>query len=218
MRRTIMALVAATLLCAPLTVAADEPSGTLQFDGLSAGFLVGFSGAGGVLTYQGYRYHFSDAGMNIADMGIQWGSTSADVYGLNKVEDFSGNYIGLDAGLAVAAGGAAAIAQNQQGVSVHFLTTSWGIRAALGAGALNMTISPAEIAAVRAEQAADKAAARAEDAARRAEAGANRTEVAVQKLETTIAQAEQQHYARRGGMRPSEMGGAAPSSSTSGTK
>jgi hypothetical protein len=123
-----------------LARAASTPDATisLQADSVAAG--IGISWGSGTLTYKGKTYPISADGLSVGDAGISKISASGKVYGLNKLEDFNGNYTGVAAGATVAGGGAVSAMQNQNGVRVELVTTTQGLKFTLGANGVNMKI------------------------------------------------------------------------------
>jgi len=142
MHRAILSLIAVLSLCGSFVASAEDakPSGTLELKGGSVGVGVGFTWESGKLAYNGKTYDVAVDGIDVGDVGVAKISASGKVYNLKKLEDFSGNYTAAGAGAAVAGGGGAAIMQNQNGVRVELLSTSQGVKLALGPGGVNMRI------------------------------------------------------------------------------
>ncbi len=107
---------------------AETPDATVKLSGGSVGVGIGYSWGSGVLTYKGKEYPFSVSGLSAGDIGASSGEASGDVYGLKKLEDFNGNYTSTSAGAAVGGGGGAATMRNQNGVSLHLVGTSRGVK------------------------------------------------------------------------------------------
>jgi hypothetical protein len=63
------------------------------------------------------------------------------VHNLRNVADFSGNYVSLSAGAAVAGGGSVTTLRNQNGVVIDSLSTAQGVRLTLAPGGVNVTLS-----------------------------------------------------------------------------
>jgi len=166
----------------PLALAA-ESAPSVEMKGGAGGLFVGGNGGQGTLTFDGYRYDFTFRGLTVGDVGAATITGAGTVHGLNRVEDFSGNYTGLGAGLTIAGGGSAVTMRNQNGVTINLVTTSRGLRARLGIGGIDIRIPPESFRTVAAEKAAD----RAEAAARRTEASVPRVEAAVQRTDAIIA-------------------------------
>jgi hypothetical protein len=97
---------------------------------------IGYSWGGGVLHFHGKDYRFSVGGLSVVDVGAASVTGSGEVFNLNNVADFSGNYIAAGAGATIAGGGSVAVLENQHGVVIHFYSTTKGLRLHLsGSGA-----------------------------------------------------------------------------------
>ncbi len=108
--------------CLTLARAAEEktPDATLRLSGGSVAAGVGVSWAG--------------------DVGVTKIEASGSVYNLAKLDDFDGNYTAVGAGL-TAAGGASGVAmKNQNGVTVNLVSTTQGVKVAVGAGGVEMKL------------------------------------------------------------------------------
>ena len=143
MRRMIVGPVAMVSLCLTLAVAwaaEGAPDGTLEFKGGSVAAGVGVSWGSGTLTYKGKRYPITAIGFDVGDVGITDITASANVYNLQKLEDFDGNYTGVGAGATAAGGGSAVTMQNQNGVKVDLVSTTQGVKIALAVNGVKMKI------------------------------------------------------------------------------
>ncbi len=107
---------------------AETPDATVKLSGGSVAVGIGFSWGSGVLTYKGKEYPFSVQGLSAGEIGASSAEASGDVYGLKKLEDFNGNYTSTSAGAAIGGGGGAATMRNQNGVSMHLVATSRGLK------------------------------------------------------------------------------------------
>jgi hypothetical protein len=123
-------LIAAALTAASIApvAAADQPSGEISFSGGSVAVGVGFTWANGTLHFNGHDYPFSINGVSVADVGAASIDGSGEVYNLQHVEDFSGNYVAASADVTVGGGAGAAALENQKGVRVYLHTTSVGLK------------------------------------------------------------------------------------------
>jgi len=101
---------------------------------------IGYSWGGGTLTYQGRQYPFTVNGLRIGDVGVTDVQGAGTVSHLDRVEDFSGNYTALQAGLTVAGGGSVMTMQNQNGVVVTVTSTTRGLDADFGAGGVSIAL------------------------------------------------------------------------------
>ena len=103
-------------------------------------FGLGYSWGGGTLTYQGQQYSFTVNGLSIGDVGITDIQAAGTVSHLNQVQDFSGNYTALQAGLTVAGGGDVMTMQNQNGVVLTITSTTQGLDVDIGAGGVSIAL------------------------------------------------------------------------------
>ena len=121
-------------------VAENEPSGTVEFTGGAVALGIGFTWGNGTLTYEGETYPFSVSGLTVADVGASSITASGNVYNLNRLEDFNGNYAEAGAGVTIAGGGSIATMRNQNGVVIDLTSTSQGLRVTLGAGGVDISL------------------------------------------------------------------------------
>jgi len=142
--RTVLSLIVAASLCLPLwattTTAAEKADATLEFNGGSAAAGVGVSWGAGVLRYKGKSYAFKVNGLSVGAVGLSQASASGNVFGLNKLEDFNGNYVAVGAGLTVAGGGAVAAMKNQNGVKIEVKSTTQGAKVTLGGSGVDIQL------------------------------------------------------------------------------
>ena len=117
-----------------VAVAAEPaPSGTVKITSKAVALGIGVTWGDGTLTYQGKTYTFSVDGLSVADLGIASVSSSGEVFNLNKVSDFSGNYAAGEAGIAIAGGPSDTVMKNQNGVVIRLHGTQQGGRLTLAA-------------------------------------------------------------------------------------
>jgi hypothetical protein len=122
-------------------MAADPaPSGTVTLSSKAVALGVGVSWGDGVLSFGGKTYPFSVEGLSVADLGVSSVTTSGDVFNLKKVEDFSGNFVAGEAGIAIAGGPTDQILKNQNGVVLRLKGTQQGARLTLAAQGVKLTI------------------------------------------------------------------------------
>ena len=142
MRRMIGLASAVVLgLCLTAAQAEDKPAdATLKLSGGSVSAGVGVNWGGGTLTYKGREYPIEVKGLSVGDVGATKIEASGSVYNLSKIEDFDGNYTAVGAGLAVAGGAGATAMKNQNGVEVQLVSTTKGLKVAVGGGGVEMRI------------------------------------------------------------------------------
>lgn len=132
-RFTAAALAAACIAIVPaLGFAADAPDATFDLTGGTVGLGVGVEWAKGTLHYEGRSVPISVKGLSLASVGAGSISASGEVYHLNNLSDFSGNYAAVSAGAALAGGGAVAAMRNNKGVVIQMRSTTQGADLKLG--------------------------------------------------------------------------------------
>ena len=119
---------------------AEQPDGTLNLTGGSFAVGVGYVWGDGALMYQGAKHKFKLSGVSIVDVGGAHITATGDVYHLQNLRDFNGNYTTVSAGLTVAGGGSVAILRNQHGVVIKLRATTEGLRFNLAAEGVDIKI------------------------------------------------------------------------------
>jgi hypothetical protein len=79
-------------------------------------------------------------GLSVGDVGATSIQASGKVFNLRRLSDFDGTYAALDAGAAAGGGGGVAAMKNQNGVTVHLVSTAQGVKVALGTSGVEMKI------------------------------------------------------------------------------
>jgi hypothetical protein len=120
--------------------AEDKPDGKLELSGGSVAIGIGYSWAGGTLTYKGMKYDVEVSGLSVGDVGATKIEASGNVYHLKKLADFDGNYASAKAGVTVAGGGSASAMKNQNGVVINLVSTTQGLKFTLAAEGVSMKI------------------------------------------------------------------------------
>ena len=127
-------LMAFGLLGVTAVALGDPPqSGTLKITSTAVAVGVGVTWGDGQLMYQGQTHRFSVDGLSVADLGVASVTSSGEVFGLNKLSDFSGNYAAGEAGIAVGGGPSDVVLKNQNGVVIRLHGTQQGARLTLAA-------------------------------------------------------------------------------------
>jgi hypothetical protein len=143
MRNMTVSLLACALLATPAFAedpqtdqsanTAEQPDATLDLTGGSFAVGVGFVWGGGALMYGGAKHEFKLSGVSIVDVGGARITATGDVYHLQNLKDFNGNYTAVSAGVTVAGGGSVAILRNEHGVVIKLHATTAGLRFNLAA-------------------------------------------------------------------------------------
>jgi hypothetical protein len=139
---TISMLVAIGMLGFVLSTARaeDKPDGKLELHGGSVAIGIGYSWAGGTLTYKGKTYEVEVNGLSVGDVGVTKAEASGDVYQLAKLSDFDGNYTAAAGGATVGGGASASIMKNQNGVEIRLVSTTQGLKFTFAAAGVSMKI------------------------------------------------------------------------------
>ncbi len=134
----------------PLVVAQDKPyptyikenpqapSGTLTLKSKSVALGAGVSWGDGTLAFQGKDYPVSVSGLSLVDLGVSSISASGKIYNLNKLSDFSGNYVATQATFAIAGGVGELAMINEKGAVIRLTSEQSGTQ--LAAGPAGMTL------------------------------------------------------------------------------
>lgn len=113
----------------PAALAEDRGAdATISFSGGSVAAGLGFTWGNGVLHFKGKNYPFTVDGLSVADVGVADIQGAGEVYNLKSIADFGGNYVAAGAGATLAGGGSVAALENQNGVIVHFHSTTQGLK------------------------------------------------------------------------------------------
>ncbi len=114
--------------------------GSVQWSGGAVAAGIGYTWGDGSLAFRGEKHDFTVSGVSIVDVGATSMSVSGDVYHLNNLSDFSGNYFALSAGGTLAGGGSVVYLQNEHGVVIKVSATEVGLRFSLAAGGLSVAL------------------------------------------------------------------------------
>jgi len=134
-----LALVAALSFTAP--VAAQTPSGTIEFKVFKAGFIVGVGGGSGTLFYQGQSYPLNIGGISLGlTIGVSQAQLHGEVYNLTNPADIQGTYNAVSASYAFVGGGKTASLKNSRGVVLKVRGKQVGLKLNLSLGGLSINL------------------------------------------------------------------------------
>lgn len=128
--RILAALGAFVVLSGVLAGAMTAHAGTgkISMELLKAALVVGGTGGKGTLTYEGQSYPLSIGGISAGwQITLSVVNLTGNVKNINSPEDIEGVYSAAGAGLAVAAGGKAAVMVNGKGVTLELIGTQLGV-------------------------------------------------------------------------------------------
>ena len=137
---TMLATIAMLGFVLSVARAEDKPDATIKLHGGSVAIGIGYSWAGGTLTYKGKTYEVDVSGLSVGDVGVTSAEGHGDVYHLNKLSDFDGNYTAAGAGVTVAGGASASAMKNQNGVVINLISTTQGLKFTFAAAGVSMKI------------------------------------------------------------------------------
>ena len=134
-------LVALTALIGAGLSSAHADSGSVQLTIYKAGWVIGGSGGGGTLNFQGRTYGLSAGGI---DYGLVFGGSKTVLRGrvsnINRPSDIAGVYGAAGAGLAVGGGARAIVLTNQKGAVLELSGQQVGLMANLDLSGLAISL------------------------------------------------------------------------------
>jgi hypothetical protein len=120
------------MIGAIVSSAAHADSGFIRFSVLKAGWFIGGSGGGGVLTFHGRRYPLSIGGLSA---GLVFGASGTDfvgtVHNIFRPSDVAGVYGAANAGGALVVGAGVIALTNEKGAILHLSGRQVGLIADL---------------------------------------------------------------------------------------
>ena len=114
----------------PVT-APPPPSVSLETTAIGAG--IGLSWGEGWLSFEGQRHDFSVKSLSLGDLGAAKFISDGTVSNLERLDDFAGTYVAVDAAAAAGVGAAAASMRNEHGVVISLRSDVAGFQLSLGA-------------------------------------------------------------------------------------
>ena len=137
----VRAVIIALAVFAGLSTASHADEGTVTLTIYKAGWIIGGSGGGGSLYFQGRYYPLSTGGL---DYGLVFGGSKAVLHGrvrnIWSPSDVAGVYGAAGAGLAVGPGARAIVLTNQKGAVLELSGSQVGLLANLDLSGLAITV------------------------------------------------------------------------------
>jgi len=135
------ALIALTVTAAALATAAYADSGSIRFNVVKAGFVIGGSAGGGTLLFHGRRYPLSIGGISY---GFTFGASATDFVGtvsnIRRPSDVNGIYGAAGAGAAIGRGVGGIVLTNQNGAVLTLSGRQAGLIVAADLNGLVITV------------------------------------------------------------------------------
>lgn len=120
---------------------ANAGSGKIKMEIVKAAFIVGASGGKGTLIFDGKSYPLSIGGISAGwQLALSKAMLEGNVRNINRPEDIEGVFSAAGAGLAVAAGGKAAVMVNANGTTIELIGTQMGVDFSINLEGLNIRI------------------------------------------------------------------------------
>jgi uncharacterized membrane protein YuzA (DUF378 family) len=139
-----------TKLCAAIVVAAImligalswsyAETGSVRFNIVKAGFIVGVGGGSGTLNFQGQNYRLSIGGINVGTIGASAVELVGTAENLRTAADIAGAYTQGSAALAIVGGGRVAELHNTNGVVLKVKGPAIGLEASLSLSGLTISM------------------------------------------------------------------------------
>jgi hypothetical protein len=119
----------------------EAPSGHLKIEQIQVAFIGSGAVGGGTLEFEGKTHKFSVKGLGVGGFGASRLSATGEVYGLKKLEDFSGPYAELRTGWAIGDFGKGRFwLRNANGVYLKIEGKRQGAQVGVGAEAVLITL------------------------------------------------------------------------------
>ena len=132
-------VVAAIMLIGALSWSYAE-TGSVRFNIVKAGFIVGLGGGSGTLNFQGQNYRLSIGGINVGTIGASAVELVGTAENLRTAADIAGAYTQGSAALAIVGGGRVAELQNTNGVVLKVSGPAIGLEASLSLSGLTVSM------------------------------------------------------------------------------
>ena len=144
MRRFAVAVLAmASLVAASAGLASAQggTSATLTVSGGTVAAGIGLHWGTGTLSYSGKTYPVKVEGLSVGEVGVIRATARGEVSNLEKLEDFSGNYVAVGVEATAAGGAGVTVMRNQNGVVVELTSTTQGTSLLFGAEGIRLTLA-----------------------------------------------------------------------------
>jgi len=144
MRRFAVAVLAmASLVAASAGLASAQggTSATLTVSGGTVAAGIGLHWGTGTLSYSGKTYPVKVEGLSVGEVGVIRATARGEVSNLERLEDFSGNYVAVGVEATAAGGAGVTVMRNQNGVVVELTSTTQGASLLFGAKGMRLTLA-----------------------------------------------------------------------------
>jgi hypothetical protein len=136
-----MIVVAVLVLTLDLAWAAEDTTGKVTIETMSAGVGLGVTWGAGVLEYRGEKYPFTMRGFGVGDVGVAKVIANGMVFNLRKVEDFSGMFAAAVASGTVGAGAGSGAMYSNNSVTMVWTGLNQGLNFTLAHSGVNVQLT-----------------------------------------------------------------------------
>lgn len=136
----ILPLFVALTSCSNIKRPAGVASGTLTVKGGGASYYASASGGEGKLQYQGQTYPFSISAVGAGGSGAQMIEVDGEVFNLNQLSQFPGNYTSKRSGITIGKGKFKALLSNDEGVEIFLEGETTGLGSNTGISSVTIDL------------------------------------------------------------------------------
>ena len=122
---------------APVTA---PPPAYVELQRSSIGAGLGVSWGKGQLSFEGNSYAFSVKGLSVGDVGLAKMIAEGQVANLERLSDFAGTYVAVEAGATAGKGAGATTMMNENGVMITLASQREGLGLTLGAQGFSISL------------------------------------------------------------------------------
>ena len=142
MKRVVQGLIAMAALVLTVGLAwAEDTTGKVTIETMSAGVGLGVTWGDGVLDYRGEKYPFTVRSFDVGDIGVAKVIATGMVFNLKSVEDFSGMFAAVVASGTLGGGAGSGAMYNNNKVSMVWTGTNQGLNLSLAHSGINVQLT-----------------------------------------------------------------------------
>jgi hypothetical protein len=134
-------VVVALVLTGGFAWAAEDTTGKVTIETMSAGVGFGVTWGDGVLEYHGEKYPFTVTSFDVGDIGVAKVIANGIVFNLKSVEDFSGMFAAVVASGTFGGGAGSGAMYNNNKVSMVWTGTNQGLNVTLAHSGVNVELT-----------------------------------------------------------------------------
>jgi membrane-bound inhibitor of C-type lysozyme len=141
-KRIVQGLIAVAVLVLTAGLArAEDTTGKVTIETMSAGAGLGVTWGDGVLEYRGEKYPFTVRGFDVGDVGVAKAIANGIVFNLKSVEDFSGMFAAVAASGTFGGGAGSGAMYSNNKVSMVWTGTNQGLNLSLAHSGINVQLT-----------------------------------------------------------------------------